>query len=257
MRSFILVLFILSSYCLTREIYKLPNEGIIDPDNNDTISSKVNYENFSGRVSDKDDSGRVLKIQVENKNTKFLKAGDLVYFKLNRSTKDNRCKGSVRDTEDKYFVIYVHSFYPCFDEAKYLKRGTILLFNSPVLSKRVLEGSKHREMLIVKRDDFLKQLNKTNHFLWTYSLQKLKTAADFDARIAELEKEKMRALDDMVEKKQEEQEIQNRLKIELSTIDDELRFYRVERQEYFMDRWHMDHDTGLPFGQRPQKRKRR
>jgi len=196
-----------------RVIYDLPDEGIVGEDNNASIDSKVDYENFSGRVSDKDDSSRILKIQAENLNSKFLKAGDIVYFKLNRGKKSDQCKGSVRDSERKYFVIYVHSFYPCFDEKKYLKRGTILHFHSPVLSRRVLEASKSREILILKRSDFLKQLNGINHFLWTYDIQKLKVAAEFDEKIAEMKKEKLRALDNMIERKKEKQDIQNKLQV--------------------------------------------
>jgi hypothetical protein len=42
----------------------------------------------------------------------------------------------------------------------------------------------------------------------------------------------------------------------LNELDESLLFYRVERQELMTDRWNMDHDSGLPFGQRPQDMKK-
>jgi len=36
------------------------------------IDPNVDYERFSGRVTDKDDDSRVMKIKVENNNTKFF-----------------------------------------------------------------------------------------------------------------------------------------------------------------------------------------
>jgi hypothetical protein len=46
--------------------------------------------------------------------------------------------------------------------------------------------------------------------------------------------------------------LQNELMKKLNELDESLHFYRVERQELMTDRWQLDHDQGLPMGQRPQ-----
>lgn len=230
----------------------LPGEGVLGADNRSSIDPNVDYERFSGRVSDKDDSARVFKVNVENNNTKFFRAGDQVLFKVN--LKDNReyCKGFVRNVEDFHFTIYVESLAPCYSTTEYFRRGTVLNFYSKVLALRVFEASKYREQLIVRKEDFLKQLNDINHFLWTFDQQKVKTAADYDEQINRLQREKRKAIDDMITLKQERLVLQNELMKKLNELDESLLFYRVERQELMTDRWQMDHDQGLPVGHRPQ-----
>jgi hypothetical protein len=231
----------------------LPEEGVLGPDNRGAIDPNVDYERFSGRVSDKDDSSRIFKIHVENNNSKFFRAGDLVLFKINLKSKRDYCKGFVRNVEDFHFTIYVESLAPCYSNDEYFRRGTVLNFYSKQLAFRVFEASKYREQLIVRKEDFLKQLNDINHFIWTFDQQKVKTAADYDERINQMQREKRKALDDLITLKQERLVLQNELMRKLNELDESLLFYRVERQELMTDRWNLDHDTGLPFGQRPQE----
>jgi hypothetical protein len=40
-------------------------------------------------------------------------------------------------------------------------------------------------------------------------------------------------------------------------MDESLQHYKVERQEYMLDRWNMDHDLGHGFPQRPMELKKR
>jgi hypothetical protein len=230
-----------------------PKEGIVGPDNAGKIDPGVDYERFSGRLTDKDDSGRVLKIKVENNNSKFFRSGDLVLFTINLKDKRSPCKAFVRAVEDFYFTVYVETLNTCLKSSEYLRRGSVLNFYSKALAVRVFEASKYREQLIQRKEDFLKQLNETNHFLWTFDQQKVKTAASYDEKLIELQKEKRRALDDMISQKQERLVLQNELMNKLRELDDSLQFYRVERQELMTDRWQLDHDLGLPFGQRPQE----
>jgi hypothetical protein len=234
----------------------LPERGVVGPDNRGAIDPNVDYEHFSGRITDKDDSSRILKINVENNNTKFFRAGDLVQFKINLKEKRDYCSGFVRSVEDFYFTIYVETFAPCFSNQDYLKRGTVLNFFSKILAIRIFEATKYREQLIVRKDDFLKQLNDINHFIWTFDQQKVKTAADYDERINQLQRDKRKALDDLIALKQERLMLQNELMRKLNELDESLKYYRVERQELMTDRWESDHDQGLPFGQRPQAMKR-
>ena len=135
---------------------------------------------------------------------------------------------------------------PCWERERYFPRGLVLVFDSPVLADRVFEASKYRDTLILRKEDFLKQLNSINHFLWTFDQQKIKVAADYDARILELQRQKQSALDDLITQKQEQITLQNTLQQKLNEMDESLKFYRVERQELITDRWNMDHDMALP-----------
>jgi hypothetical protein len=233
----------------------LPNSGVLGPDNRGAIDPAVDYETFSGRVTDKDDTSRIFKVGVENNNAKFFRSGDEVRFKVNMHSSNNWCKGFVRSVEDFHFTIYVDSIGSCYDKEKYFRRGTVLNFHSKVLGQRVFEASKYREQLILRKEDFLKQLNGINHFLWTFDQQKVKVAVEYDEKINQLQREKRKALDDMINLKQERLVLQNELMKKLNELDESLKFYRVERQELMTDRWELDHDLGLPFGHRPQAMK--
>lgn len=235
---------------------ELPDKGMLGPENNNFIDPRVNYDQFMGRVSDKDDSGRVLKIHVENKNTKFFKAGDVVYFRVNRHDSDMPCRANVQGVEDDYFIIYVTDFKPCWNQSTYFPRGVQLNFNSEKLAHRVFEASKYRESLLLRKEGFLKQLSEINHFLWTYNQQKMKTAAEYDERINRLQKEKQMAVDNLLQTKQESLALQVELMKKLDQLDESLKHYKVERGEYLVDRWNMDHDLGIVFPQRPPELKK-
>ncbi len=230
----------------------LPDEGVLGPDNRAAIDPNVDYEHFSGRVSDKDDSQRIFKVKVENNNSKFFRAGDKVQFKVNLQENKEFCTGFIRNVEDFHFSMYVESLGPCYSATEYFRRGTVLNFYSKTLALRVFEASKYREQLVLRKEDFLKQLNDINHFIWTFDQQKVKTAADYDQRINQLQRDKRKALDDLITLKQERLVLQNELMKKLNELDESLHFYRVERQELMTDRWQLDHDQGLPMGQRPQ-----
>ena len=55
----------------------------------------------------------------------------------------------------------------------------------------------------------------------------------------------------LLQTKQENLLIQVELQKKLDGIDESLKHYRVERQEYLLDRWDLDHDLGISFPQRP------
>lgn len=251
----ILLIFLLCTQSVQAIILtpKLSDEGETSGPNHKFMDPKVDYARFGGRISDKDDSGHILKVKVENNNAKFFKAGDLVKFKVNGQDKGRFCVGSVRTIEDFYFSIYVQDFSPCWDETVYFPRGLQLNFLARKLEQRVFEASKYREILILRKEDFLKQLNEINHFLWSYDQKRLQAAADYDARINEIKREKQIALDNLIQKKQENITLQSELIKKLDSLDGELKHYRVERQELLLDRWAMDHEQDLPVLRRPQK----
>ena len=235
----------------------LPDEGQLVKDNNAFIDPNVDYGKFMGRVSDKSDDGRIFKVKVENNNTKFLKAGDVVFFKVSNHPSKDPCKASVRTVEDFYFSIYVIDLAACWNLKKYFPRGMQLNFDSRKLSQRVFEASKYREILLLRKDSFLKQLNDINHYLWTFEQQKVKEAAKYDAKVNEILREKRLALDNLMNKKEENIILQHELLKKLDSIDESLNHYKVERQEYLTDRWYMDHEQSLPVMRRPRNLKER
>jgi hypothetical protein len=230
-----------------------PAAGVLARDTNHDMDPAIDYGVFTGRVSDKDDTGRIFKVQVENNNSKFFRAGDTLFFRV-QNRDGERCKAFVRTVEDHFFAMHVDNLASCWEG--YFRRGTVLSFESPVLSQRVFEAAKYRETLILRKDDHLRQLNAINHFLWTFDQQKVKVAADFDSRMLELQVAKQRALDDLIHQKQEQSVLQGELMKRLNETDEALKFYRVERRELLTDRWNLDHDAGVPVGQRPQEIKK-
>lgn len=235
----------------------LPSEGVISPEMGDAMDPSIDYSLFTGRVSDKDDRGRIFKVQAENTNARFFRAGDTLYFTVQEHASRDKCKGFVRNVEDVYFTMYVENLEPCWGRGEYFRRGTVLVFNSPVLAARVFEATKYRDTLILRKEDFLKQLNAINHFLWTFDQQKIRVAADYDARILDLQRAKQTALDDLIHQKQEQSTLQIGLQKRLDELDESLKFYRIDRVELLTDRWTLDHDASLPVQTRPQPVKQR
>ena len=110
----------------------LPDEGQLVKDNNAFIDPGVDYSKFMGRVSDKSDDGRIFKVKVENNNTKFLKAGDVVFFKVSNHPSKDPCKASVRTVEDFYFSIYVIDLAACWKLEKYFPRVLTIMIPSKI-----------------------------------------------------------------------------------------------------------------------------
>lgn len=249
------IMFFSISFEIAQAIVAAPNlkdSGVVDRDLNGSIDPSVDYERFSGRVSDRSDKTRIFKIKVENNNVKFFRAGDLVLFKVNEHNETPYCKAYVRSVENFYFTIYVDQLKTCYPQEKYFRRGTVLQFYAKVLAVRVFEASKYREQLIERKKSFLQQLSGINHFIWSFDQERVKVAIEYDKEISRIQKQKQKALKDLVAKKHEKLILQQELKKQLYQLDDSLKFYRIERQEHLVDRWNNDHDQGLPFSQRPQ-----
>jgi hypothetical protein len=216
-----------------------------------------NYGYFTGRVTDRDISSNILKISSENQNVKFFRAGDLVLFTVARKKEYEPCEGFVRSVEEGYFVVYVKDINPCWGEKEYFRRGTVLVFQSSKLFKRVQDASKYRVVLLKRRRDFFNQLNRVNHFLWSFDQQKVLTAAEYDEKILQLKKAKEKAMELLLYKKQDQIRLQKELSFRLDELDKDLDFYRIDNHDLLVDRWHLDHDTGAPVGRRPQKMKKK
>jgi hypothetical protein len=223
----------------------IPADSFYDP--------KTDYQTFSGRVTDRDATSSIVKISSENKNVKFFRAGDLVEFKMDSRKDGEYCQGYVRSLEPDYFVMYTKDLFPCFPKDEYFRRGTALIMHSEKLAQRIREASVYRASLLVKKKDFMGQLNDINSGIWNFEERKVQLAADFDRRVAEIEKEKMKALDELLSKKNDEIKLQRELAYRLDSIDKELDFYRIEKHELLFDRWHLDKDLGYPVYDRPEE----
>ncbi len=221
----------------------------IDPDS--FYDTTFDYSSFSGRVTDRDATSSIIKISSENHNVKFFRAGDLVEFKIQNSTESKSCQGYVRSIEETYFVIFVKDLFPCFPKEEYFRRGTALIMKSEKLLTRVREASVFRASLLNKKKDFMGQLNNINQDVWNFEERKIQVAAEYDKKIAEIEKEKLKALDQLLAEKNDQLRLQRELTFRLDNIDKELIFYRVEKQEMLFDRWHLDHDLGYPVYEKP------
>lgn len=214
---------------------------------------KADYTLFSGRVTDRDATASIVKISSENRNVKFFRAGDMVEFKIQNHKEGEYCQGFVRSIEPDYFVMYAKELSPCFPKEEYFRRGTALVMHSEKLAERVREASVYRASLINKKKDFMGQLNGINNGIWNFEERKVQVAADYDRRIAEMEKEKIKALDDLLSRKNDEIKLQRELAFRLDNIDKELDFYRIEKNDLMFDRWHMDHDLGYPVYEKPEE----
>jgi hypothetical protein len=124
---------------------------------------------------------------------------------------------------------------------------------SEKLGQRVREATVYRASLLNKKKDFMGQLNGINGDVWNFEERKIQVAADFDRKIVEMEKEKLRALDELLNRKNDQIKLQRELAYRLDNIDKELDFYRLEKQDLLFDRWHLDQDLGKPVYDRPEE----
>ncbi len=231
-----------------------PEEGLLREDQKGFLDPGVDYQKLVARVTDRDKSGHTFKLKSENKNSKFLRSGDRLAFTIGDKGK-RFCYGTVKDVEDQHFILHVSDLDLCYDSHLYFKRGTTLYFKSKVLEERVSSAAKFRRELILKRSDFLKQLSQINHYLWTYDQKKMQLAAEYDAQIVELQRQKRKALDDLVTRKKDNMQLQVRLKREMDEIDNSLEFYQIDRQEIFSDRWYSEVSDNPSLGPMPQQLK--
>ncbi len=211
----------------------------------------IDYSKFSGRLTDKDPSGMILKIYTESRNVKFFKPSDPVSFRVTKFRDKTPCKGNVRSIEKNYLTIYSKNLIPCWGELYNFRRGMLMIFESDRLAQRIKSASRYRVALLTKKRDFLYQLNDVNKFVWGFKQEQVKLAAEYDRKILELKKLKEEAINLLLSKKRDQIRIQRELGFRLDQIDNELKYYRVEKDELYTDRWHLDQNTGVPVYKKP------
>ncbi len=235
-----------------KDSLKLQKETLkIDPDS--FYDPKFDYSKFSGRVTDRDATASIVKVSSENKNVRFFRAGDLIEFKIQNNKESEFCQGYVRSIEESYFVMYVKDLFPCFPKEEYFRRGTALVMQSDRLGMRIREASVYRATLLNKKKDFMLQLNGINQDVWNFEERKIQVAAEFDQKIAEIEKQKTKALDQLLSNKNDQLRLQRELAYRLDNLDKELSFYKIDKEDLLFDRWHLDHDLGYPVYDKPEE----
>ncbi|HLE10134.1 MAG: hypothetical protein A2504_08220 [Bdellovibrionales bacterium RIFOXYD12_FULL_39_22] len=216
------------------------------------FDSAADYSRFIGRITDRDLTTNVVKVWAENGNVKFLRSGDNLLFAVASQKDDKLCLGYVRSSEKNYFVMHIKNIYDCWQADDFFRIGMMLRFKADILSQRVKEASINRLIILRKREDFAKQLNAVNHFLWTYEQQKIQVALDYDKKILEMERAKERAIQSFLSQKQDNIKLQGELSYRLDVLDKDLEDSRIEKIELFADRWASDLDLGLPVQTTPQ-----
>lgn len=239
-----LINFSASDQVIARE-HELDRQNFYDPN--------ADYSTFQARVTDRDKSASILKVFSQDKNVKFLRAGDSLNFQVQRVRSRGDCRAYVRDSEPEYLIIYVTDLTPCWPNAdrEYFRRGMLLNIHSESLAKRVREASRHRHTLLRRREDFFNQLNSINNFLWSYDQHKVILSAEYDEKIERLKRQKQEALSSLTAKKADQISLQRTLMKRLDELDYDLEFYRVETKHEF-NRWDKDQQQGLPVQKRPQ-----
>ncbi len=212
------------------------------------------YSRFPARITDRDKANNMFKVETENNNIKFFRAGDQLQFKIAGQNYDF-CSGHIRTIEGNHFVMYVKDLDPCWRNQTYFRRGTLINVFSEKLAQRVRDASVYRVVLLNRKRDFYEQLNDINHFIWSYEQKRIQLVAEYDRRIAEIERNKQKALSKFITKKRDNIHLQKELVFRLDSLDRDLEYYRIEKNDYITDRWAQDLDLGLPVGRRPQRLK--
>jgi hypothetical protein len=249
--SFIIVVLGLNKQVISTEIKTTVPRAVLTMDRDTFYDQTFDYAHFSGRITDRDETGSIVKVSSETKNIRFFHAGDFIEFKIQTQSRNEFCQGYVRSIEENYFVMFVKDIATCVSQNEYFRRGTVLVMQSDKLAQRVKEASIYRASLMFKKKDYMQQLNAINQSVWTFEERRVQVAAEYDRKIIEVEKEKMKAVGELLSKKENEMRLQKELIARLDGIEREFVFYRVEKEELFLDRWHLDHDLGVPVYEKP------
>jgi len=216
------------------------------------LKESEDYSKFFGRITDRNIRGDIIKIHTENPNIKLFQAGDIAKFFLASKQDRSPCVSYVRDVEDNYLVVSVKNLKQCWGEFRGIRRGAILKIESQVLAKRIVDAGVFREVLIKRKNDYLKQLSDVNKFLLNFKQNKVKEVARIEQEIIQLQERKLKKINELNIKRKDFIHLQRELNFRLDKLDDDIDSYRIERVELLRDRWARDLDFGRPYSNRPQ-----
>ena len=121
-----------------------------------------------------------------------------------------------------------------------------------MLKKRIVDASVFREVLIKRKNDYVKQLREVNNFLLNFKQYKISEIAKIEQAIISLEEKKLTKLSALSSKRKDYIHLQREINFRLDKLDEDIENYRLERVELLRDRWARDHDLGKPVNNRPQ-----
>jgi hypothetical protein len=230
----------------------LQNNGVMSDTKNGLYDESIDYRYFLGRVTDRDDLGTTIKVSSENNNIKFFKAGDPINFKI-KNKKMPLCRSNLKTVENQYVILFVKNLGQCWKHENFVRRGTQIDLYSKVLASRVKEASSYRNSLLSKKKSYMSQLSRINNSIWGHDQNKVQVAAKYEKEILRIREIKQRAVEHLFEIKKDNIILQQNLTSQLKEIDKKLDFYKIEPIEQLIDRWSMDQNLQLPFGNRPPK----
>ena len=215
------------------------------------IISENDFSKFYGRISDRNETGEILKILTENANIKLFQAGDKVNFYIANRMDENPCVAYIRDTEKNFMVISLSNIEQCWDQHGGIRRGAMVKIESKMLEKRILDANIYREVLIKRKNDYLSQLKEVNSFLLNFKQNKVEEVSKIEKAIVLLEQKKLKKLNDLNIKRKDYIHLQREINYRLDKLDEDIENFRIERVELLRDRWAKDHDLGKPVLERP------
>lgn len=211
------------------------------------------YSEFYARLTDRNKSSEILKFNTENPNVKLFQAGDQLKIFIASRLEGPSCIGYVRDIEGQYIVVSLKNVEHCWDEFGGLRRGAMVKIESQMLSKRIIDASVFRDVLIKRKSDYLQQLKEVNKFLLNFKQFKLEEIAKIEKEIISLEEKKLIKVSALMAKRKDFIYLQRELNFRLDKLDEDIENYRLERVELLRDRWAKDQDLGRPYSNRPQE----
>ena len=219
------------------------------------LTNVEEYSKFYGRITDRNQRGNILKIHTENSNIKLFQAGDITKFFMASKVSKEACIGYVRDVENNYLVLSVNNIDKCWSQFGRIRRGSMIKLESEILAKRIIDAGIFREVLIKRKNDYLKQLEEVNNFLLSFKQNKVIELARIEQEIVQLQEKKIRKANSLNLKRKDYIHLQRELNFRLDKLNEDIETYRLEKVRLLRDRWARDHDLGKPIGARPQEMK--
>jgi len=196
---------------------------------------------FKGRITKINANASLIRIKLDFHNMRFINKRDKIEFwpETVEAKKMANCYGTVLGRTDNYLLVKLASWYEC-NRSVNLALGNYLSMYSPDLANNLLVAKDLMEVLAKKRlategrlkrleQEKVVHLDKVQVINDRYTILKAKLEAQWQEEI-----EKLNA-----DHKDAEVELQN-VRNELHAIDAKMEQYRVDDDNYKVDRWAID-----------------
>lgn len=255
MKAILAATLIAFNCCFHVELYataydpNLPDHGVMSLDFDGFLDPGRDYSKNVGRISDINQAKKIFKVKVENDTTRFLKSGDAVLISFDKLSK-GQCETYVVVTEISYVTLSWTNLEKCWNKENYFRRGLVINLDSSIMQLRVQQASAYRRQLLERRNIYLKQLSDVNNFFWQYETDRDKLLNEYDQKINALKNERSKVVGGLDDQRASKTKVQGELMQEMNSLDELLKFYRIDRKEMLTDRFYQDYDTSAPVDQR-------